>query len=79
MLQGKMASSSPVLATVLVVVLVLVGSGAEVAASASDHKYKEKDKVPLYANKIGPFNNPRLVLYVTDKFARPCRVWCFLT
>eukprot|EP00976_Prorocentrum_cordatum_P111387 1195358-Prorocentrum_minimum.AAC.9 len=25
----------------------------------SDHKYKSHEKVPLYANKVGPFHNPR--------------------
>lgn len=32
---------------------------SSVHASASDHKYKEGDVVPLYANKVGPFHNPR--------------------
>ncbi|KAI5069312.1 hypothetical protein GOP47_0015613 [Adiantum capillus-veneris] len=27
-------------------------------ASASDHKYVKGDPVPLYANKVGPFQNP---------------------
>ncbi|MCO5595409.1 hypothetical protein L7F22_049451 [Adiantum nelumboides] len=27
-------------------------------ASASDHKYSKGDAVPLYANKVGPFQNP---------------------
>ncbi|XP_075492942.1 transmembrane 9 superfamily member 3-like [Primulina tabacum] len=29
-----------------------------VKSDASDHKYKLGDPVPLYANKVGPFNNP---------------------
>ena len=33
----------------------MVGAGAD----GSDHKYKEGDRVPLYANKVGPFHNPR--------------------
>lgn len=33
---------------------------AGVAADASDHRYKINDPVPLYANKVGPFHNPRL-------------------
>lgn len=32
----------------------MVGAGAD----GSDHKYKEGDRVPLYANKVGPFHNP---------------------
>lgn len=43
------------------VVLVLCGFGAlGVDASGSDHKYARGDPVPLYANKVGPFHNPRL-------------------
>jgi hypothetical protein len=33
----------------------LLGAGAD----GSDHRYKEGDRVPLYANKVGPFHNPR--------------------
>ncbi|BBN04783.1 ABC-2 type transport system permease protein [Marchantia polymorpha subsp. ruderalis] len=51
----RMASSS-VLALLIFSVLVSQQSG--VIGSASDHKYKEGDEVPLYANKVGPFNNP---------------------
>jgi len=32
----------------------MVGAGAD----GSDHRYKEGDRVPLYANKVGPFHNP---------------------
>lgn len=32
---------------------------AGVAADASDHRYKPGEAVPLYANKVGPFHNPR--------------------
>lgn len=28
-------------------------------SDASDHRYKEGEAVPLYANKVGPFHNPR--------------------
>lgn len=28
-------------------------------SDASNHRYKEGDAVPLYANKVGPFHNPR--------------------
>jgi len=27
-----------------------------------DHSYKASESVPLYANKAGPFHNPRQVL-----------------
>jgi hypothetical protein len=30
-----------------------------VLSSASDHRYKAGELVPLYANKVGPFHNPR--------------------
>lgn len=30
-----------------------------VVSDASDHRYKAGDPVPLYANKVGPFHNPR--------------------
>jgi transmembrane 9 superfamily member 1 len=30
-----------------------------VLSSASDHRYKAGEPVPLYANKVGPFHNPR--------------------
>lgn len=29
---------------------------------ASDHVYKVHEKVALYANKVGPFHNPRCVI-----------------
>jgi transmembrane 9 superfamily protein 1 len=35
-------------------------AGVEVDATASNHKYAAGDYVPLYANKVGPFHNPRL-------------------
>lgn len=41
---------------VVFVVLVAVGLGVE--GDGSNHKYKEGDRVPLYANKVGPFHNP---------------------
>lgn len=42
---------------VLAVVVLVCALGAR--ADGSDHKYKEGDHVPLYANKVGPFHNPR--------------------
>lgn len=42
------------------VVLVLLFFGAmKVRSDSSDHKYKSGEEVPLYANKVGPFHNPR--------------------
>ncbi|XP_068634074.1 transmembrane 9 superfamily member 3-like [Aristolochia californica] len=40
------------------VVALFLLSGSRVSADGSDHKYKEGDRVPLYANKVGPFHNP---------------------
>ncbi|XP_020979606.1 transmembrane 9 superfamily member 3 [Arachis ipaensis] len=34
-------------------------SFSTVRSDSSDHKYKEGNIVPLYANKVGPFHNPR--------------------
>lgn len=42
---------------VLLVIVSACGFGVE--ADGSDHRYKEGDHVPLYANKVGPFHNPR--------------------
>lgn len=33
--------------------------GSGVRSDGADHKYSLGDPVPLYANKIGPFHNPR--------------------
>uniref|UniRef100_A0A1D1XZ19 Transmembrane 9 superfamily member n=1 Tax=Anthurium amnicola TaxID=1678845 RepID=A0A1D1XZ19_9ARAE len=41
---------------VLLVVLLLCGSRVE--SDGWDHKYQERDRVPIYANKVGPFHNP---------------------
>lgn len=43
----------------VVVVLVLASMVSLVRSDASDHRYKARDQVPLYANKVGPFQNPR--------------------
>ena len=40
----------------LLLLLALVGVAS---AGAADHKYKTGEPVPLYANKVGPFHNPR--------------------
>lgn len=39
--------------------LLMLACGWRVGADGSDHRYKEGDRVPLYANKVGPFHNPR--------------------
>ena len=39
--------------------LLMLACGSRVGADGSDHRYKEGDHVPLYANKVGPFHNPR--------------------
>jgi hypothetical protein len=54
---------------VLTVVVLACALGAR--ADGSDHKYKEGDHVPLYANKVGPFHNPR---YNTRTLA-VCEIW----
>lgn len=36
---------------------------APVISDGSDHRYKVGDDVPLYANKVGPFHNPRRVQF----------------
>jgi uncharacterized membrane protein len=43
----------------LVGTIVILCSLTHVRSDASDHRYKENDDVPLYANKVGPFHNPR--------------------
>ena len=48
------------LATYIVTVVFLLFSGViQVRSDASDHRYKAGEQVPLYANKVGPFHNPR--------------------
>ncbi|GJP83701.1 hypothetical protein CLOP_g13826 [Closterium sp. NIES-67] len=41
-----------------VLAAVLLAAVIVVDASASDHRYGQGDKVPFYANKVGPFHNP---------------------
>ncbi len=36
-----------------------LGAGARVLQGHSDHSYKPHELVALYANKAGPFHNPR--------------------
>lgn len=42
-----------------VVVLLIICYASPARSDGSDHKYKSGDQVPLYANKVGPFHNPR--------------------
>lgn len=51
---------------VLVIATVAVCGFDSVSSDASDHRYKEGDQVPLYANKVGPFHNPRFVVILLD-------------
>lgn len=43
----------------LIAFVFLLSGATHVRSDASDHRYKEGDPVPLYANKVGPFHNPR--------------------
>lgn len=49
---------TPTILLLFVGALIFSGAGY-VRSDASDHRYKEGDIVPLYANKVGPFHNPR--------------------
>jgi len=42
----------------LLLLLLALAWGAQVQGGYSDHKYSKGDHVPLYANKVGPFQNP---------------------
>ena len=46
-------------AAVAVIALVVLLGADQVSSDALDHQYKEGDPVPLSANKVGPFHNPR--------------------
>ena len=55
------------MAVMVVIALLLLLSGADqVRSSASDHRYKEGEVVPLYANKVGPFHNPRYIYKIVS-------------
>ncbi|KAG5007477.1 hypothetical protein JHK85_026019 [Glycine max] len=43
----------------------LFAAFSAVRSDPSDHRYKEGDSVPLYANKVGPFHNPRILVKLT--------------
>ena len=46
-------------AAMLMVAVIVIVSVSQVRSDASYHSYKAGDAVPLYANKVGPFHNPR--------------------
>lgn len=56
---GKEKAMDLASAAAAVTTLLLCFGIAGVAADASDHRYKAGEAVPLYANKVGPFHNPR--------------------
>lgn len=60
---------------VLAFLLCLTGC-ANVYASGSDHKYAAGDPVPLYANKVGPFHNPRWHSRTLDPHATSLECYC---
>jgi hypothetical protein len=43
----------------LLALIALLAAAGGAAADGSDHRYKAGEAVPLYANKVGPFHNPR--------------------
>lgn len=45
----------------LAVVVVWAGGVEGRALLSAKHKFKESENVPLFANKVGPFHNPRCV------------------
>ena len=48
------------MAVLVVLAALLVCCGISgVASDSSNHRYSKSDVVPLYANKVGPFHNPR--------------------
>ena len=51
-------AASPAAAAALLILFAL-GAAGGVAADGPDHRYKMYAPVPLYANKVGPFHNPR--------------------
>jgi hypothetical protein len=46
-------------AAAALLVLLALTAASGVTADGSDHRYKAGEAVPLYANKVGPFHNPR--------------------
>jgi transmembrane 9 superfamily protein 1 len=54
-----MASPAAAAPAALLVLLAAALAATGVVADGSDHRYKANELVPLYANKVGPFHNPR--------------------
>lgn len=44
---------------ILIFTTVIMSLECLVQSDASTHRYKSGDDVPFYANKVGPFSNPR--------------------
>ena len=66
--RGEVAAG-PRLAFLLVVVSSLIFTGASANKS---QKYKVHESVPLFANKVGPFNNPsETYQYYSLPFCKP--------
>lgn len=51
------------LVVMVVAVVCVAGVEGRTLLSAKDHRYKMHDSVPLFANKVGPFHNPRCASY----------------
>jgi transmembrane 9 superfamily protein 3 len=51
--------ASPAAGAAPALLLLLAFAVAGVLSDGSDHRYKTGEPVPLYANKVGPFHNPR--------------------
>ncbi|KAF4369478.1 hypothetical protein G4B88_016418 [Cannabis sativa] len=43
---------------IIICVLICCGSGSLVRSDTENHSYKAGDPVPLYVNKVGPYQNP---------------------
>ncbi|XP_016442168.2 transmembrane 9 superfamily member 3-like isoform X1 [Nicotiana tabacum] len=57
---------------ILIFTTVIMSLGCLVQSDASTHQYKSGEKVPLYANKVGPFFNPsETYSYYDLPFCRP--------
>ena len=52
-------ASRPMLLALLLVVAASLSSPVAVSAKRGALRYEEGDSVILYANKVGPFKNPR--------------------
>ncbi|KAH9317376.1 hypothetical protein KI387_019145, partial [Taxus chinensis] len=57
-MQVKMGMSKRAMIFCVANLVLLLSCIFQTGLSASDHKYKAGDEVPLYVNKVGPFQNP---------------------